>query len=279
MANQMAALNDRIRSVQSTHKIVKAMSLVATAKLQKSRQRVAQNNIYSGYFEQVLQRVVSQNPDIEQTSIYFKPVVTNNPLHIIITSNSGLCGSYNEELLRYVAKNISKDEPIFAIGSYGIKRLMHDNYMLVKQYDKLENIDPETMSVLIYGILTLYTHNEISAIDIVYTHYVNTLTFTPSRLALLPLTPIVTKQNDELLFEPDKQAVLDNLVPLYVSSMVYNMLLESKISEHAARRAAMENANTNAEQLTDELLLQRNQARQEAITQQVTEITSGSVRR
>lgn len=157
--------------------------------------------------------------------------------------------------------------------------MRHDGFLLVKTFDKLENIDQQTTSLLIYDIMELYRHGEVSSIDIIYTHYINTLTFRPARYSLLPLTIQPAQPagvQDTLLMEPSRAAVLDELVPLYVSALVYNTLLESKISEHAARRAAMESANRNAEQLLDELTLKRNQARQEAITQEVTEITSGS---
>jgi F-type H+-transporting ATPase subunit gamma len=237
---------------------------------------VAANNLYAESFERVINRLVAVDPKLVEENIYFTPAPVNNPLHIIVTSNSGLCGAYNEELLHYVAKNLPKDEPIFAIGGYGIKRLMHDDYLVIKEFDKLENVETSMMGELIYDILALYSQGEISSLDIYYTHYINTLTFSPDRYDLLPLKPKPYHPEKEILFEPDFKTVMAEVVPQYVSSLVYNTLLESKISEHAARRAAMESANRNAEDLTNELMISRNRARQEAITQQVTEITAGA---
>jgi len=275
----MAGLNKvkkQLKSVKSTKKLTNAMALVATSKLQKQKSILDKNEIFAEEFRKVLLTILSDRGYEVEDSIYFKNPDVINPLHIVITSNSGLCGAYNLELLKYVKNHIDKDDPIFSIGMYGTKWLMDNNYMVVKKFDDLDVLKPSVINRLIDNILRLYKEGEINSIDIVYTQYVNTLTYVPSIYRLLPLE--IPKEYDkrDIIFEPDSLTVLDRFIPMYVSSIVYTTFLESKTSENASRRSAMDSANKNAEELIDVLMLNYNQQRQAAITQEVTEITAGA---
>ena len=193
----------------------------------------------------------------------------------MITSNSGLCGNYNTEVLKFVEEHVSKDVPIFAIGTIGYNWLMKNDYLVVKRYDELEDLQPSILNTLIDNILTLFTQFEMNEINVVYTRYINTLTYTPTLMKLLPLQIEEEIQEDEdLLLEPDRNEVLNTLIPMYVSSQIYVAFLESKTSENAARRNAMNLANKNAEELVEELRLNYNKARQAAITQEMNEIVA-----
>ena len=141
-------------------------------------------------------------------------------------------------------------------------------------YDELEDLQPKIMNSLIDNILALYANDEISEIDVIYTEYINTLTYHPTTMKILPLEIDAGTEETEIYLEPDRDAVLNRLVPMYVSSQLYVTFLQAKTSENAARRNAMNNANRNADKLVAELTLSYNQARQAAITQEMNEISA-----
>lgn len=276
MAGQISNIRRQLRSVRSTQKITNAMALVATAKLQKQKGIMAENNEYaSAYQHMILAALSAKNPE-QEINEFFIDNGADNPLHIIITSNSGLCGSYNMDLLRYVEKYVSKEEPIFSIGAYGTKWLYDNEYMVIKNFPELENMNPTVLNRLIDNVITLYQAREISYVDIIYTEYVNTLNFEPSTFQLLPLHVPEGLEEKDIELAPDRQTVLNELIPRYINSVVYSTFLEAKTSEHAARRSAMDSANTNAKTLIDHITLEYNQARQAVITQEVNEITAGA---
>ncbi|MCR5066786.1 MAG: ATP synthase F1 subunit gamma [Erysipelotrichaceae bacterium] len=277
MSGQISKVKRQLRSVKSTRKLTNAMALVATAKMQKQKKAMFVNNDYAeAYYRFVLAALSAHKPEGKETNPYLEPSEVNNPLHIIISSNSGLCGSYNLDLFKYVEKNISKDEPLFVIGTYGIKWLMNNGYMVVKSFSDLDDLRPSRINGMIYDILKLYTEDEISSIDIIYTQYVNSLTFVPSTYRLLPIVTTEEIVESEIILEPGRDEVLNRLIPMFVSSMIYSTFLQAKTSEQAARRSAMDGANRNADSLISRLELEYNQARQAGITQEMTEIISGS---
>lgn len=279
MAGNITKIKRQLRSVKSTKKLTNAMLLVATAKLQKERGRLFANNSYAGVFEELLYKALCAKFEGEETNKFLVESKVDNPLHIVFTSNSGLCGGYNMELLKFVEANVSKQEPIFAIGTYGIRWLMSHDFMVVKQIDELNDFHPATINKLIDDIMKLYQNDEISSIDIYYTDYVNTLKYEPRIYPLLPIRyDREVMDETDMLLEPSRDEVLDKLIPLYVSSQIYEKFLESKISENAARRIAMDGANKNADSLISDLQIRYNQARQGAITQEMNEITSSSLK-
>ena len=276
MAGQISNIRRQLRSVRSTQKITNAMALVATAKLQKQKGIMAENNEYARAYQQMILAALSAKNPEQEINEFFIDNGADNPLHLIITSNSGLCGSYNMDLLRYVEKYVSKEEPIFSIGAYGTKWLYDNEYMVIKSFPELENMNPTVLNRLIDNVITLYQAREISYVDIIYTEYVNTLNFEPSTFQLLPLHVPEGLEEKDIELAPDRQTVLNELIPRYINSVVYSTFLEAKTSEHAARRSAMDSANTNAKTLIDHITLEYNQARQAVITQEVNEITAGA---
>ena len=276
MAGQISSIRRQLRSIRSTQKITNAMALVSTAKLQKQKGVMNDNNQYSQAYQEMILTALSARGTRDESNIYFNDNGADNPLHIVITSNSGLCGSYNMDLLKYVQKYISKNEPIFAIGTYGIKWLDENDYLVIRRYTELDNANTSIINKIINDIITHYQEKEISYVDIVYTQYVNTLTFQPSTFQLLPLHIPEELDPKEIELVPDKETLFNYLVPRYINSVVYATFLEAKTSEHAARRSAMDAANNNARELIEQIQLNYNQARQAAITQEVNEITAGA---
>ena len=276
MAGQISNLRRQLKSVKATQKITNAMALVSTAKLQKQRNRMTENNNYSNrYYGLVLRAMSAPRPKVENNP-YIVENNANNPLHVVITSNSGLCGGYNMELLKYVEKTISREDPIFAIGEYGIEWLDSNGFMVIRRINSLDDVIPSVISKLVNDVLVLYKSKEISSIDIIYTQYINTITFEPSTFHLLPLDVPDDLEDRDIELVPDRDTLFDYLIPQYVGSVIYATFLEAKTSEHAARRSAMDSANRNAEDLIERISLEYNQARQTAITQEVNEITAGA---
>ena len=273
MAGQITKIRKRLKTVDATKKLTNATELVATVKLQKYNQKAMVNKQYAADLAEFIKLVLAQ-PIKEETNPYLLKSDVDNPLHIIIAANSGLCGSYNNDLLKYVEENVPKDEPIFAIGTIPFNWLMKNGYLVIQMYDELEDLQPKIMNSLIDNILVLYANNEISEIDVIYTEYINTLTYRPTTMKILPLDIPVEENVPEIFLEPDRDAVLNRLVPMYVSSQLYVTFLQAKTSENAARRNAMNNANRNADKLVAELTLSYNQARQAAITQEMNEISA-----
>ena len=276
MAGQISNIRRQLRSVRSTQKITNAMALVATAKMQKQKGVMADNNAYSSAYQQMILAALSAKNPTHEVNEFFVDNGVDNPLHIIITSNSGLCGSYNMDLLRYVEKNISKEEPIFSIGAYGTQWLYDNEFMVIKSFPELENVNTSVLNRLIDNIITLYQATEVSYVDIIYTEYVNTLTFEPSTYQLLPIHVPEGLEEKDIDLMPDRKTVLAELIPKYINSVIYSTFLEAKTSEHAARRSAMDSANNNAKTLIEHITLEYNQARQAMITQEVNEITAGA---
>ncbi len=280
MAGQISAIKKRLQTVNSTRKLTNATELVATVKLQKYNTKTRLNEEYSKNLRRfIMLALKGKGPEVEDNP-YLVSHDVQNPLYIVITSNSGLCGSYNLEVLKFVEEHVSKDVPIFAIGTIGYNWLMKNDYLVVKRYDELEDLQPSILNTMIDNILTLYTQFEMNEINVVYTKYINTLTYEPTLMKLLPLQMANEDETDEtLLLEPSRNEVLDELIPMYISSQIYVAFLEAKTSENAARRNAMNQANKNADKLINELQLYYNKARQAAITQEMNEIVASSGRK
>ncbi|MBR4471355.1 MAG: ATP synthase F1 subunit gamma [Erysipelotrichaceae bacterium] len=275
MAGQISAIKKRLQTVNSTKKLTNATELVATVKLQKYNIKTQLNEAYAKNLRRFIMAALSAKTQGPEDNPYLLRHDIHNPLYIVITSNSGLCGSYNLEVLKFVEENVSKDVMIFAIGTIGYNWLMKNDYLVVKRYDELEDLQPGILNTMIDNILTLYTQFEMNEINVVYTKYINTLTYEPSIMRLLPFENEEDLQADEnLLLEPSRNEVLNELIPMYVSSQIYVAFLESKTSENAARRNAMNLANKNAEKLIVDLQLNYNKARQAAITQEMNEIVA-----
>ena len=167
--------------------------------------------------------------------------------------------------------------PIFAIGTIGYNWLLKNDYLVVKKYDELEDVQPKILNSMCDNLLHLYRTDEISEINVVYTRYINTLTYQPSIMRLLPFQ-MEQEETTDIFLEPFRDEVLNRLIPMYVSSQIYVCYLDAKTSENAARRNAMSLANKNADQLIGDLRLSYNKARQAAITQEMNEIVASTRR-
>lgn len=235
------------------------------------------NNNYAYNYHKVLMSAVSScEIDLSSNRYFIKPK-QDKPLYIIVTSNSGLCGSYNMDLLKYVTKTVNKEDKVVAVGNYGIKWLNNNKFNVIREYDRMDDLNPHDINYLITDILESYDREDITSIKIIYTQYINTLTFKPTTMNLLPIEIDTEGYDSQIQLEPDGQTVIRRLVLLYISSQVFDVILQAQASEQASRRAAMDSANRNADSLIDQLRLKYNQARQAAITQEMNEISAATV--
>ena len=279
MAQGKQALKSRIRSVQATKKITKAMELVSTSKLQKQKNMMEANREYASYLKDTVSQILADNQGVE--NVYLRKITEDsNPFTILITSDLGLCGGYNSNELRFLAEEGNKNQQLYLLGSKGIPWLRNRNYNIVNELKYSDGVDYNELSKIMGEVLAKYAAGEITSINIVYTRFVNSVTFTPTKVKLLPVEKMEFEKKQtsyvETLFEPNPSVILNDLIPMYVKSMFYSYYLETKTSEQASRRMAMENATDNATEIIDTLTLKYNQARQAAITQEITEIVGGA---
>ena len=276
MAQNRQALKSRIRSTQATMKITSAMELMSNSKLQRQRSMMEKNREYSTTLLKTLHHILSESDQVEN-----KYLLKNNSetvLTIVFSSDLGLCGGYNVNMLRYASTLMKKEDPIIVIGSKGRSWLSSRGYNVVNEYIDSDAFDYVEASNMIDKALQQVLSKEIGKIQVVYTYFKNTVTFEPRLEVLFPVEKGQGKleSKQEILFEPSADEILNTLIPMALKSTLYSLWMETKTSEQASRRLAMENATDNAEELKEKLVLQFNQARQAAITQEITEIVAGA---
>lgn len=282
MPGGMQEIKRRIKSVESTKKITKAMELVATSKLRKTRNQLEQSKPYYTNVAQTVAEILA-NCKGNNDSIY---LVENKDIEkevfIVIASSLGLCGGYNANIFKEIKGAIKPGDYVYSIGSKATSYLLKNHQGVTDhKFDDLNTtFDFKDVTKLVAELTKMYREKEISKIKIVYTEFVNNLTFRPRIVTLLPVDSSdfdhIEISKKSTIFEPSPEEVLDSLIPMYLQAVIYGYIIESATSENAARRTSMENANDNADELTEQLLLKYNQARQTAITNEISEIVAGA---
>ncbi len=282
MPGGMQEIKRRIRSVESTKKITKAMELVATSKLRKTRNQLEQSKPYYTNVALMTAEILA-NCKGDNDSVYL--IENNNvkkDVYVVIASSLGLCGGYNANIFKEIKDVIKPDDYVYSIGSKATSYLTKNHQGITdSKYESLSTtFNFKDIINLVNKLTRMYREREIRKIKIVYTEFVNNLTFKPRIVTLLPIDPDdfdhIEISKKATLFEPSSQEVLDNLIPMYLQAVIYGYVIESSTSENAARRISMENATDNADELTEQLLLKYNQARQTAITNEISEIVAGA---
>lgn len=278
MPGSMQSIKRRMKSVESTKKITRAMQLVATSKLRKMRNLLDGQKPYYTIVYDVVASILATS-DV-QNHLFLKPNENHRNAVILITSSLGLCGGYNSNVLKCAKENIKEGDLVYTLGSKGASHYHDANLDYVGLSGDLSFTD---VRELVKELMGKYRQGEIGAIKVIYTEFVNNLTFTPHCVKLLPIT---LEDQDKLAkshqsgtfidFEPNAVEVLQQLIPMYLQATIYGYLVESVTSENASRRTSMENATDNATELNEQLLLKYNQARQTAITNEISEIVAGA---
>lgn len=283
----MASMRDikrRRESIQSTEQITKAMKLVSTVKLQKSRTKAETTKPYFDMMYQTIRAMLEKSSNIRHP--YLNPGESGKKVVIAISSNRGLAGGYNSNIVRLVVGSgfQPEDTVIYAVGRKGKDGLLRKGFEIRKDYSDVINAPLYHDAVEITTeLLESFKKGEISEIYLAYTSFKNTVTHIPKLIKLLPVTleeREETAQSTALTapmnYEPNEEEALNAIIPKYISSMIYGAFMESVASENGARMNAMDNATSNAEEMIEDLSLQYNRARQGSITQELTEIIAGA---
>ncbi len=288
----MASMRDikrRKDSISSTSQITKAMKLVSTVKLQKSKTAAENCKPYFNYMYNTVTSILEKAGDINHP--YLKGGKTGKTAIIVVTSNRGLAGGYNSNVVKLITKGDFKKEDvvIYAVGRKGRDTLAREGYEIKADYSEVMNSPLYSDAAAIGNdVLEAFEQGEIGEIYLAYTVFKNTVTQIPQLIKLLPVSDDVKVEAKEeesddpidkltlMNFEPEADEALDLIIPNYIKSLLYGALMEGMASENGARMQAMDSATNNATELIDELSLSYNRARQAAITQEITEIIGGT---
>lgn len=281
----MASMRDikrRKGSIQSTQQITKAMKLVSTVKLQRAKQNAEKSQTYFHCMYNTVHSILRRTQNLEHK--YLKSGESGKKAVIVITSNRGLAGGYNSNVIKLITQGelANEDLAIYAIGKKG-KDALAKNYEIKADYsDVMEDpVYAEAMKIS-KEVLSAFENGEISEIYLAYTGFKNTVVHIPTLLKLLPVEVSEeeeTAQEDDhvmMNFEPKDEEALNLLIPKYITSLIYGGMIEAIASENGARMQAMDAATSNAEEMIEDLTLLYNRARQGSITQELTEIIAGA---
>lgn len=284
----MASMRDikrRKGSIQSTQQITKAMKLVSTVKLQRAKQRAEQSKAYFNCMYETVTSMLAKTGGLHHP--YLTAGESQKKAVIVITSNRGLAGGYNSNVVKLITKGDFRKEDlrIYAVGKKGRDALARAGYEIVEENaDIIEEPTYVDAMALSQRLLDAFAAGEIGEIYLAYTGFKNTVVHVPTLLKLLPVEPAASEAEETqetgskamMNFEPEDDEALDMIIPKYITSLIYGGLVEAVASENGARMQAMDSATSNAEEMIDHLSLMYNRARQGSITQELTEIIAGA---
>lgn len=286
---ELRQIRRRIRSVESTTKITRAMELIATSRIAKAQVRVQQSQPYIAKMTDVIRNIAAASGGLRHPLL--EPRVTIATVGVVVvTSDRGLAGGYNANLIRLAERQVADHQHagrqvrLYVVGQKAQTYFRYRNY-------PIEHTWLGVTDTPVYGdaraigniLLNDYEEDAVDAVEVFTTRYVSALTQTPSLWPLLPIQPPSTETaprgegpSAAYSFEPSPEEILDRLLPRFLEGSIFGVLLEASASEHAARRRAMKAATENAEELTKDLTREANQARQAEITTEISEIVGGA---
>ena len=269
-------IKNRIRSMESTKQITKAMEMVAASKLRRAQAQVLSSRPYFEILYATIQDIMAQNQDTESAYLKARPV--KKSLFVVIAGDRGLAGGYNSNILKMVVSQMEgKDAMVLPIGKKATDYFRSHNVpMMNEAYGNAEDISVGDCFSVAKLLCKAYLAGEVDEIFMAYTRFDSVLSQTATAMQLLPLQAEAKAAQSTMEYEPDAETVLGAIIPEYLGGIFYGALCESRASEQAARRTAMDSATQNAEEMIADLSLQFNRARQAAITQEITEIVAGS---
>lgn len=285
MAESLINTRRRINTIKSTEKITKAMKLVASVKFQRWKHCFDDNKAYREGFKSLFETTLN---NMDEKTLKENPLVKTYPdakknLYIVVTSTLGLCGAYNFTLFKELDPILKENDELLFIGQKGEIHYKGKGYKTNEDYLSLLDQDYRFGKVkgLRHYLIRLYRTGEYQSINLVYTHYKNSLTFLPLIEKVLPLDVSSYEKKEENwdyppLFDPDASQALDNILPHYLDSELYTKIMEAELSELASRRNAMETATDSADKIVQQLMITYNKTRQNAITQEITEVVAGA---
>lgn len=268
----------RIRSVRNMQQITKAMKMVSAAKLRKAQLKLNAARPYARQLQGVLERLAQAPVDVVHPLLRKRPV--QKVVYVLITSDRGLCGGYNANLIRKTSGLIAETQQevkLVTVGRKGRDFFRRGKIEFLAEFAGLGD-DPtyNQAKEVAQEVVRLYEQGDADEVYILYTEFVTAMTQKPSQIKLLPIEQPEGKQGKQYIFEPSAGEILNNLLPKYVETQIFRTILEGKASEQGARMTAMSSATDNAKDMIDKLSLAMNRARQAAITTEISEIVSGA---
>lgn len=290
MAGQLKEVRNRIKSVQSTQQITKAMKMVSAAKLRRAQDSIVQMRPYAHKLQEMLSNIVSNAEGASSIDLAEERAV-KKVLMIVITSDRGLCGAYNANIQKkaisaiqekYAAVAAEGGLTIWAIGKKGSEFFQKKGYHVDNRFrDTFLNLSFETVQACAQEAIKAFRQKEFDAIEVVYSEFKNAATQSYVAEAFLPIPRNTEDQGaaskkSDFIFEPDQDLLIAELMPKILNTQLYKAVLDCNASEHGARMTAMDKASENANELLKSLKISYNRARQAAITTELTEIVSGA---
>lgn len=284
MALSTKAVKGRIKSVKNTKKITKAMEMIAAVKMRKAVAAAISSREYAHEVEKLLQALSSRkiaHPLAEQREV-------KNKLVLMITSDRGLCGSYNSKVIKAAQKTVDEYKnnesetglELLALGRKSAEFARRNQISMHSLYEKLTDApDISVVHPIAETVMQAFLNKEIDSVEVIYTKYISGM---QQDVEVLPLLPVVKTDywidalDEDIEFEPSKNEILDFALPMLTEVRLFQALLESIASEHSSRMIAMKNASESAGDLIEELKLQFNKARQASITTEIAEISAGA---
>lgn len=279
MAN-IREIRDRIKGVKSTQQITKAMKMVSVSKLRKTQLSMNAMRAFTEQCQQIMADLLSSDTNLEHPLL--TPKKPNGMVtYVVVVANRGLCGAYNTNLVRYLEKRLQEQtEPyqLVVIGRWTSEVL--NRLPVVQTFEDFPDTPgPDDCIRITEYLRQLYVSGQTSSVQVIYERFINVITQEPSQFQLLPVVlPELQsgKENADYCFEPNRAEIIAQTVELYLSSSVYQLLLEARTGEHSARITAMGTATDNTEELIAVLSLELNRARQAQITTEISEIAGGA---
>jgi F-type H+-transporting ATPase subunit gamma len=288
MSGALKEVRNRIKSVQSTQQITKAMKMVSAAKLRRAQDAITQMRPYAHKLQEMLSNIVSNsNGDVNMALAAERPV--ENVMIIVVTSDRGLCGGYNSNLIKLAKQVIAEKYPqqaakgnvqILPIGKKGFENFNKSGYKVINQHwDILHGLSFEKVQAAAKHAMDAFANKEVDAVELIFSEFKNAATQRFVAEQFLPVTKIAKtegQKNADFIFEPGKDVLIAELMPKILNTQLFKATLDANASEHGARMTAMDKASDNANELLKSLKISYNRARQAAITTELTEIVSGA---
>lgn len=288
MSGALKEVRNRIKSVQSTQQITKAMKMVSAAKLRRAQDAITQMRPYAQKLQEMLGNIVSNSEgDVSIALAAERPVV--NVMVIVVTSDRGLCGGYNSNLIKLAKQVIAEKYPaqmakgnvqILPIGKKGYENFTKNGFKVVNKYwDIFTGLSFEKVQSAAKHAMDAFANKEIDAVELIYSEFKNAATQRFVAESFLPIAKVQKaegQKNADFIFEPGKDVLIAELMPKILNTQLFKATLDANASEHGARMTAMDKASDNANELLKSLKISYNRARQAAITTELTEIVSGA---
>ena len=288
MSGALKEVRNRIKSVQSTQQITKAMKMVSAAKLRRAQDAITQMRPYAHKLQEMLSNIVSNSDgDVKMELAVERPI--EKVMIIVVTSDRGLCGGYNSNLIKltkqvikdkYTAQQAKGNVQVLPIGKKGYEHFNKGGFKVVDKYwDIFTGLSFDKVQAAAKYAMEAFAKNEADAVELIFSEFKNAGTQRFIAEQFLPVKKVAKtagQKNADFIFEPNKEVLIEELMPKILNTQLYKAVLDANASEHGARMTAMDKASDNANELLKSLKISYNRARQAAITTELTEIVSGA---